>query len=114
MPTWCLLCNVGREVRDDDVGTGHEGADEVEPFGRRKVGRDASLVAVHVQEGRAHTVGPHRADEPVLATAHLLDPNDVSAKIGQKASAVWGGDVAAKVDNPDPSQWPAMGHQTGH
>src|SRR5690606_7937603 len=65
----------------------------------RGVERDASLVAVDLEEERALATLRDRRRPAVLAAAPLLDANHVRAHVAEQAGAVGAGDVATEVED---------------
>jgi hypothetical protein len=82
----------GEEVGDDDVGAGHELADERAALGVRQVDGERALAPVVELEGDVgvlHPVGRAGLAQlaPHAVTAERLDLDDVGAEVGQERAA---------------------------
>jgi hypothetical protein len=93
-----------RQVRHHHIGGTHQTADDLLPLRRHRVERERALVAVHLQEKRAHPVGADGSYEAVLAALALLDADDLGALLGEQRRAIGAGDVAAEIQDPNAPQ----------
>ena len=66
--------------------------------GRHRIERQRALVAIHLQEERAHPVAAHWGDEAVALA--LLDADRLGTVLLQQRSAVGAGNVAAEIQYP--------------
>src|SRR2546427_467513 len=92
------------------VGADHQPLDDLHRFGTSEVEGDATLVAVHRQEGRRHLpLRPHRVGElsARIVAFVRLDLHDVGAEQRQLVGPVRPREIASEVENADARERPA-------
>ena len=92
------------QVGNHHVGGGHQLLHDLATVGLHRVQRHTQLVACELQEVGTLATFAHWQDVAVLAAVHLLDANHLCSQIRQHGRAVWPGDVAAEVQDPDAFQ----------
>jgi len=88
------------KVFDEHVGLAQHAANGFAPRVGFQIDRDAVLVAVDADEGRAFTADPRRADAPPDLAVGRLDLDDVRAEIGERHRADRTGEDMREIDHP--------------
>jgi hypothetical protein len=87
------------EVLDDDVRTGDQALNYVEPARRLQVDRNAALVPVVGQVVGAFTIDRRADDGPARIAAERLDLDDVRAEVTEELGGRGPGQEGRQIDD---------------
>jgi hypothetical protein len=96
-------------VRDQNIGARGECERRLPALGRFQIERDAALVAVGLQEQRAHPFVPPRANPPHGVAARRFDFDDVGAEIAEDLGRERTHHDGRQVEHADSTQGPGGG-----